>query len=120
LAAGFILDIDVCVLLLRDFMNYFRAAFRKCGSAKEATMARLTRISSAGIVAAVLLVIEITSLPLPAAAATDAERAALKRATMVCRAQVTLQAQLHDMSLWARYKAVKDCIKKNLANRSAN
>ena len=83
-------------------------------------MSRLIRISSVGIVAAVLLVTEITFLPSPAVAATDAERAALKRATTVCRAQVTLQAQFHNMSLWARYKAVKDCIKKSLANTSAN
>ena len=53
----------------------------------------------------------------PAAAApmSDADKAAMKDATVKCKAQVKEQANFEDMSLYARHKAVKKCVKEMLA-----
>jgi hypothetical protein len=54
----------------------------------------------------------------PAAAATmsDTDKAALKQATDTCKAQVKEQARFHEISWYARHKAVKNCVKETLAH----
>jgi stress-induced morphogen len=63
----------------------------------------------ASILAAILIA------PAAAASMSDADRAAMKEATATCRAQVKEQAHFEEMSLWARHKAVKKCVKDMLA-----
>ena len=70
----------------------------------------ITATLSAGIVAGIL--IGAAFIPPPALAATDAAAAA---ATATCKAQVAEQAKYHEMSWYARHKAVKNCIKQTLA-----
>jgi hypothetical protein len=48
-------------------------------------------------------------------AAADADKAAAKDATAKCRAQVKEQARFEEMSLYARHKLVKKCVKDTLA-----
>jgi hypothetical protein len=48
-------------------------------------------------------------------AATDTDATALQHATATCKGQVKEQAKFHEMSWYARRKAVKNCIKKTLA-----
>lgn len=43
------------------------------------------------------------------------DKAALKQATATCRAEVNEHAKYHEMSLWARHKAVKKCVADALA-----
>jgi hypothetical protein len=52
----------------------------------------------------------LISTPAGAAPMSDADKAAAKQAAATCRAQVKEQAQYHEMSLYARHKAVKKCI----------
>jgi hypothetical protein len=49
-------------------------------------------------------------VPLSASAANDIDKAALKKATAECRAQVKQYAQYHESSWYARHKMVKKCI----------
>ncbi len=58
---------------------------------------------SAGAIAAVLLI------------CADADAAALKQATATCKAQVKEQAKYKEISLYARHKLVKQCVKDALA-----
>jgi short-subunit dehydrogenase involved in D-alanine esterification of teichoic acids len=51
----------------------------------------------------------------PAAAAPDADKAALKQATATCRAQVKEQAHFEALSLYARHKLVKKCVNDTIA-----
>jgi hypothetical protein len=51
-----------------------------------------------------------------AAPVSDADKAAMKQATATCKAQVKEQAQYNEMSLWARHKAVKNCVKDAMAH----
>jgi hypothetical protein len=51
-----------------------------------------------------------------AAPMSDADKAAMKQATATCKAQVKEQAQYNEMSLWARHKAVKNCVKDAMAH----
>ncbi len=69
-----------------------------------------------GIVATVL-VCSNALMPAPARAApmSDADKAALKQATAVCRAQVKDQARFEEMSWYARHKLVKKCVNEALA-----
>lgn len=69
----------------------------------------ITATLSAGTVAGIL--VGAAFMP-PALAATDAAAAA---ATATCKAQVAEQAKYHEMSWYARHKAVKNCIKQTLA-----
>ena len=46
-------------------------------------------------------------VPLSASAANDIDKAALKKATAECRAQVKQYAQYHETSWYARHKMVK-------------
>jgi len=77
-------------------------------------MSRFTTALFAGIVVACAGVATFTLTP--AAAATDADAAAMKQATATCKAQVKEEAQYHEMSLWARHKAVKKCVAEALAH----
>jgi hypothetical protein len=74
-------------------------------------MSRLVSILSACIVAAFVFI--SGAAVTPAAAAPDAD--AVKKATASCKADVKEQAKYHEMSWWARHKAVKKCVKDALA-----
>lgn len=56
--------------------------------------------------------------PAPAAAKSDVDSATLKKVTADCRAQVKEKAKFEAMSLWARHKFVKKCIKETLESGS--
>jgi len=71
---------------------------------------------SAGAIATVL-VCGTAFMPTPAAATPGADKAALKQATATCKAQVKEQAHFEEMSLYARHKLVKKCVKDTLAGR---
>jgi hypothetical protein len=77
-------------------------------------MSRFTTALFAAIVAICAGAAAFT--PMPAGAASDADAAAMKQATATCKAQVKEEAQYHDMSLWARHKAVKKCVADALAH----
>jgi hypothetical protein len=80
-------------------------------------MCRFGNVLAAGIIALILLGAgAFASAPLAAASMSDAEKTALKQATDACKAQVKEQAQFHEMSWWARHKAVKNCVKETLAH----
>ena len=74
-------------------------------------MSQFVNALSAGIIA-VALVGGAASISTPAAAApmSDANKAAMKKANDTCKAQVKEEAHFHDMSWWARRKAVKKCV----------
>jgi hypothetical protein len=74
-------------------------------------LSRIVAALSACIVAAMIFV--CGAVVTPATAAPDAD--AVKKATATCKAQVKEQAQFHEMSWWARHKAVKQCVKEALA-----
>jgi hypothetical protein len=75
-------------------------------------MSRLVIALSAGILAVVLMSgTAFVTLPAAAAPAADADKAA----TAKCRAQVKEQARFEEMSLYARHKLVKKCVKDTLA-----
>jgi len=79
-------------------------------------MSQFVKAVSAGIIA-VALVGGAVSISAPAAAApmSDADKAAMKKANDTCKAQVKEEAHFHEMSWWARHKAVKKCVKDMLA-----
>jgi hypothetical protein len=77
-------------------------------------MSRSVIAVSAGIIAGIF--VSAPAFVTPAAAAmSDADKAAMTDATPKCRAKVEEQAQYHEMSLYARHKAVKKCVKDMLA-----
>jgi len=79
-------------------------------------MSRLITALSAGILAVVLLSgSAFVAAPASAAATSGADKAAAKDATAKCRAQVKEQAHFEEMSLYARHKLVKKCVKDMLA-----
>jgi len=80
---------------------------------EHVTMSELVSALSAGAIATVLVA---AFAAMPAAAATDADKAALAQATATCKAQVKEQAQFHDTSLYARHKMVKKCVQDALAH----
>jgi len=71
---------------------------------------------SAGLAVALLLA-GPAIMPAPAAAAPTsvADKAAQKKATADCRAQVKERAKYEEMSWYARHKAVKKCVQETLA-----
>jgi len=75
-------------------------------------MSKVATVLSAGLVALALGGAGAFS-PMPAGAApmSDADKAALKRMTDNCKAEVKEQAKYEAMSWWARHKAVKKCVK---------
>jgi hypothetical protein len=74
-------------------------------------MSRLIFVLSACLVAAAVSV--SAGAFAPAMAAVDADAA--KQAKANCKAQVAEYARYHEMSWWARHKAVQKCIKDALA-----
>jgi hypothetical protein len=82
---------------------------------EEHSMSKFTTALFGGI--AFVLVSAGTFAPLPASAAptSDADKAAMKKATADCKAQVKEQAKFQEMSWWARHKAVKKCVTDTLA-----
>jgi hypothetical protein len=104
-------------MTLRRERHLLAARFRYCpaGAYQEkgrTIMSRFMTVLFAGIVA--VSAGAATLAPTPAAAASDAD--AKKQATATCKAQVKEEAQYHDMSLWARHKAVKKCVAEALAH----
>ncbi len=71
--------------------------------------------STARIVVAALVAVTGFMPMHVSAAATDADKAALQQATASCQAQVKEQARYNEMSWYAKHKAVKNCVKKTLA-----
>lgn len=55
--------------------------------------------------------------PWSAAAATDADKAALQQATTSCKAQVKDYAKFNETSWWQRHKMVQKCVKDALAKK---
>jgi len=77
-------------------------------------MSQFVTALSAGVIATVVLC-GTAFVATPAAATPDADKAALKQAMATCKAQVKEQAQFQEMSLYARHKLVKKCVKDTLA-----
>lgn len=76
-------------------------------------MSKLIKSLSAGIISAALIT-GMGILPTRVSAATGADTAALQQAIATCQSQVKEQAQFHEMSWYARHKAVKNCVKETL------
>jgi predicted anti-sigma-YlaC factor YlaD len=74
-------------------------------------MSRFIAVLSAAVVAAIVLVNAASFTP--AAAAADADT--VKQAKANCKAEVKERARYHEMSWWARHKAVQKCVKAALA-----
>jgi hypothetical protein len=84
-------------------------------SEERNTMSRFVTILSAGIMATAINVGSVF-LPTPAAAAmSDTDAAAMKKATADCKAEVGEKAKYHEMSWLTRHKMVKNCVKETLA-----
>jgi len=80
------------------------------------SMSNFVTALSAGVIAAALIGSAATlSTPAAAAPMSDADKAALKKATDTCKAQVKEEAKFQEMSWWARHKAVKKCVSDILA-----
>ena len=79
-------------------------------------MSKFVNASSAAIIT-VALVGGAVSVTTPAAAApmSDADKAAMKKASDTCKAQVKEEARFNEMSWWTRHKAVKKCVSDMLA-----
>ncbi|MGB6542733.1 MAG: hypothetical protein WBF03_17895 [Xanthobacteraceae bacterium] len=78
-------------------------------------MSRFVTILSAGMMATVIIA-GSALLPAPAAAAmSDTNAAAMKKATADCKAEVGEKAKFHEMSWLTRHKMVKNCVKETLA-----
>ena len=77
-------------------------------------MSKLANTLSTSIVT-VTLVVGTSFTPTQVLAATDVDAAALRQATMTCKAQVKEQAKFHDMSWFAQHEAVKNCVRETLA-----
>jgi NAD(P)H-dependent flavin oxidoreductase YrpB (nitropropane dioxygenase family) len=77
-------------------------------------MSQFVTALSAGVIATVVLC-GTAFVATPAAATPDADKAALKQAMATCKAQVKEQAHFEEMSLYARHKLVKKCVKDTLA-----
>lgn len=67
-------------------------------------------LAAAGIAATILGCSVALAAPM-----SDADKAAMQKATADCKAQVKEQARLNEMSLLARRKAVQSCVKDALA-----
>jgi stress-induced morphogen len=73
-------------------------------------MPRFVIALSAGLIAALLVA------PANAAKMSDADKAAQKKATTECKAEIKEKAKYESMSWYARHKAVKNCVKDKLAS----
>jgi hypothetical protein len=76
-------------------------------------MSRLATTLFSGILTVGL--IAGSALAPAAAAMAGADAAAMKKATANCKAEVNEKAKYQAMSLVARHKMVKDCVKESLA-----
>jgi hypothetical protein len=74
-------------------------------------------IKSVGGLMATVLICGTALAPMTAAAATDADKAALRQATAACKTQVKEYAKYNETSWYARHKMVKSCIKDALAKK---
>jgi hypothetical protein len=79
-------------------------------------MSKFVNASSAAVVALALAggVVSMTT-PVTAAPMSDADKAAMKKASDTCKAQVKEESRFNEMSWWARHKAVKKCVTDALA-----
>ena len=78
-------------------------------------MSRFVAILTVGTVTTALLA-GSALMPVPAVAAmSDADAAAMKKATADCKAEVKEKAKYQDLSLMARHKMVRNCVKETLA-----
>jgi len=77
-------------------------------------MSRLATTLSHGILTLGLIVGSTLAPAATAMAAADA--AAMKKVTADCKAEVKEKAKCQAMSLVARHKMVKDCVKESLAH----
>jgi curli biogenesis system outer membrane secretion channel CsgG len=77
-------------------------------------MSQFVTTLSAGAIATIL-VCGTAFMATPAAATPGPDKAALKQATATCKTQVKEQAHFEEMSLYARHKLVKKCVKDTLA-----
>ena len=73
------------------------------------------------LVAVTLAIIVSATLFSPTAAAplSEADKAALKKATADCRAEVKERARFEEMSWYERHKRVKNCVKNALGTKSS-
>jgi hypothetical protein len=87
-------------------------------SGKRFSMPQFVSRLSIGLAVA-LLVAGPVIMPTPAAAAptSAADKAAQKKATADCRAQVKEKAKYEEMSWYARHRAIKNCVRQTLAGR---
>jgi len=67
--------------------------------------------------ATTVVICAATYAPFGAVAQTDADKAALQKATAECRAQVKEYAQYHETSWYQRHKMVKSCVKQAVAKK---
>jgi hypothetical protein len=64
-----------------------------------------------------VLICGVAFAPWSAAAATDADKAALQQATTSCKAQVKEYAKFNETSWWQRHKMIQKCVKDALAKK---
>ncbi len=83
---------------------------------EQSDMSQFVNALSAAAIAAALAggAMSVTT-PAAAAPMSDADKAAMKKASDTCKAQVKEEARFHEMSWWARHKAVKKCVTDALA-----
>ena len=79
-------------------------------------MSKFFNASSAAIIGVALVggAVSVTT-PVTAAPTSDADKAAMKKASDTCKAQVKEESRFNEMSWWARHKAVKKCVTDALA-----
>jgi len=95
--------------------KYFRNARGHNELERAMTMSRIvTAFCAAGIATAHIGGAGFVA-PATAATVTAAEKAAQKKATADCKAQVREKAKYQEMSWYARRRAVKNCVKETLA-----
>jgi len=75
-------------------------------------MSKFVNASSAAIIALALTggAVFVTK-PASAAPMSAADKAAMKKTSDTCKAQVKEEARFHEMSWWAKHKAVNKCVK---------
>ena len=67
--------------------------------------------------AATAAICAVAGAPNGAAEETDANKAALQKASVECRAQVKDYAKYHETSWYQRHKMIKTCVKQALAKQ---
>jgi hypothetical protein len=106
---------SIWIFLLGGDAGTLKSAAEAIHSEERNIMARFVSILTAGILTTALIA-GSALMPAPVMAAmSDADAAAMKKATADCRADVNEKAKYHEMSLLARHKMVKNCVKETLA-----